>query len=64
MYRNITLILFIVTTSLSAVAQIFPPTLTCFSNDTLFWNLPNNDCGNFQAYQIFAARQVEVPYMF
>lgn len=63
MYRNITLILFIVTTSLSAVAQIFPPTLTCFSNDTLFWNLPNNDCGNFQAYQIFAARQVEGPYM-
>ncbi|MBK7872077.1 MAG: hypothetical protein IPJ74_16070 [Saprospiraceae bacterium] len=34
-------------------AQIAAPELICVKNDTLFWNIPNNTCGAFRAYNIY-----------
>lgn len=43
-------------------AQIAPPQLVCVSNDTLIWELPTNNCGDFVGYQIFNSSSFEGPY--
>ena len=43
-------------------AQILSPNLICVTNDTLQWELPNNTCGNFIAYRIFASQDEAGPY--
>jgi len=43
-------------------AQIFPPELLCISNDTLLWDLPNNNCGPFEAYEIYRSSNENGPF--
>ncbi len=42
--------------------QVAAPTFLCVSNDTLFWEIPDNDCGPFNAYVIFASQNEDGPY--
>ncbi len=43
-------------------AQVFPPDLQCVVNDTLVWQLPNNNCGTFTSYEIFFSANENGPY--
>ncbi len=45
-----------------AKAQVFPPDLQCVANDTLTWQLPNNNCGMFNAYQIWYSDSPDGPF--
>jgi gliding motility-associated-like protein len=45
-----------------AYAQIEAPDFICTRNDSLFWNLPQNNCGPFNAYLIYASQNVNGPY--
>jgi hypothetical protein len=45
-----------------AEAQVFPPDLLCLSGDTVVWDLPVNNCGPFQAYEIYRAPAFAGPY--
>ncbi len=47
---------------LPSQAQIQAPDLICVANDTLTWTLPTNNCGPFQAYNVFASQTLEGPY--
>lgn len=48
--------------SSSSHAQIQPPDFVCVRNDTLIWNIPNNSCGGFNRYLVFASRSEQGPY--
>ncbi len=41
---------------------ILPPQPLCLSGDTLFWELPNNTCGTFNAYEIYRSTNANGPY--
>jgi len=56
------LILLALGCSLQLSAQILPPDFLCVTNDTLVWTAPNNTCGSFNAYLIFASQQPGGPY--
>ncbi len=43
-------------------AQIEAPDFLCVKSDTLFWDLPTNTCGPFNAYNIFVSADVAGPY--
>jgi len=43
-------------------AQVEAPTFLCISGDSLFWDLPTNDCGTFNAYNIFASQNINGPF--
>jgi len=43
-------------------AQVFPPDFSCIRNDTLFWQLPMNDCGSFNAHLIYTSDNIDGPY--
>lgn len=34
-------------------AQVSPPDFLCVRGDTLFWDIPTNNCGTFNNYEIF-----------
>ena len=42
--------------------QVLPPTFLCVANDTLQWEVPNNDCGPFVAYLVYASQDEDGPY--
>jgi gliding motility-associated-like protein len=42
--------------------QVLPPTFLCVANDTLQWEVPDNDCGPFNAYLIYASQDEDGPY--
>lgn len=42
--------------------QVAPPTFLCVANDTLIWETPNNNCGPFNAYLVYASQQLNGPY--
>lgn len=42
--------------------QVNPPTFLCVNNDTLFWETPDNTCGPFIAYNIYASQNEAGPY--
>jgi len=44
--------------------QVLPPTLQCVANDSLQWEVPENDCGPFNAYLIYASQNEDGPYDF
>ena len=56
------LLLLVFVFNVNAFAQIQSPDLYCIKNDTLFWNLPNNNCGPFISYQIFVSKNINGPY--
>ncbi len=43
-------------------AQIEAPDFLCVKSDTLFWDLPSNSCGPFNAYNIFVSDNITGPY--
>ncbi len=46
----------------SASAQINAPTFQCVQSDTLFWELPVNTCGPFNAYVVYASNSPGGPF--
>ncbi|MEM6964881.1 MAG: T9SS type B sorting domain-containing protein [Bacteroidota bacterium] len=38
-----------------ATAQVLPPDFLCVRSDTLFWNVPINNCGPFNSYEVFVS---------
>ena len=44
------------------IGQIDPPQLQCVRSDTLFWELPQNTCGSFNSYEVFASTAIGGPY--
>ena len=46
----------------SVKAQILPPDFLCVVNDTLVWDLPTNNCGAFNAYEIYFSLNENGPY--
>ncbi len=55
------LILFL---SQESTAQVFPPDFLCVRSDTLFWNIPTNNCGPFNNYEIFFSANPNGPFNF
>ncbi len=43
-------------------AQVEPPDFLCVKNDTLFWNIPFNDCGPFEQYTIYFSTNENGPF--
>lgn len=43
-------------------AQIVPPSFLCVSGDTLFWELPVNNCGPFISYDVFTSNNPNGPF--
>lgn len=48
--------------ALPAAGQIQPPNLLCLSGDTLVWELPVNNCGPFENYQVFVSSTPDGPF--
>ncbi|MBK9018264.1 MAG: hypothetical protein IPM82_31795 [Saprospiraceae bacterium] len=44
-------------------AQILPPDFRCVRGDTLFWDLPVNNCGPFVGYEIWASQSPTGPFL-
>lgn len=47
----------------SLQAQVQAPDFLCVTNDTLRWDVPNNTCGAFQNYTIYASQNQNGPYV-
>lgn len=62
LFRLSGLVLLLLIVKEQSNAQILPPDLYCIKNDTLFWNLPNNNCGPFLSYQIYVSNNKTGPY--
>ena len=45
---------------LKAKTQILSPHLLCATDDSLVWEAPNNNCGSFIAYKIFASPNLKL----
>ncbi len=43
-------------------AQVTPPSFLCVKGDTLFWELPINNCGPFVSYDIYTSDDINGPY--
>ena len=43
-------------------AQVFAPDPLCVSGDTIFWDLPINNCGPFISYDIYFATDPAGPF--
>lgn len=44
-------------------AQILPPDFRCVRGDTLYWELPTNNCGPFVSYEIWASQSPAGPFV-
>lgn len=55
-------LVFALTLSGTLNGQVLPPTFLCVANDTLQWEVPNNDCGPFNAYLVYASQDEAGPY--
>lgn len=57
------IILFILLFSIqTGTAQVSAPDFLCVRNDTLFWNNVPNNCGVFNAYNIFTSENEDGPF--
>ena len=45
-----------------AAAQVLPPDFLCVRSDTLFWDVPTNPCGSFNAYEIYISDMPDGPF--
>jgi len=61
-FRTILFSIVFIFISYSAKAQVFPPDFQCIVNDTLVWQLPNNNCGPFNAYEIYFSASPNGPF--
>jgi len=43
-------------------AQVLPPDFLCVRSDTLFWDIPTNNCGSFNNYEIFFSANPTGPF--
>jgi len=60
--KSIVFAYFFMLISFSTKAQVFPPDFLCIVNDTLVWQLPNNNCGTFNSYEIYFSASSDGPY--
>ena len=60
--RKMILMSFLTVISVSTKAQVFPPDFQCVVNDTIVWELPNNNCGPFNAYEIYFSASPTGPF--
>lgn len=44
-------------------SQILPPDFTCVRGDTLFWDVPTNNCGPFVSYEIWGSQSPTGPFV-
>jgi len=44
-------------------AQIQPPDFLCVRGDTLFWDLPTNNCGPFNSYEVWGSQSQGGPFV-
>lgn len=56
------LLLLILCLSQKSNAQVFPPDFLCVRSDTLFWDIPTNNCGSFNSYEIFFSANPTGPF--
>lgn len=47
---------------LALQAQVNAPDFLCVQNDTLRWELPVNNCGDFNSYLIYSSQNAQGPY--
>jgi gliding motility-associated-like protein len=47
----------------SGISQVLPPVFNCVKGDTLFWDLPLNNCGPFNSYDIYASQSPGGPFI-
>ena len=43
-------------------AQVFPPDFLCVRGDTLFWDIPTNNCGTFTNYEVYVSTNPNGPF--
>ena len=43
-------------------AQVLPPNFLCVKADTLFWEIPVNNCGAFNSYDIYSSSNSSGPF--
>jgi gliding motility-associated-like protein len=43
-------------------AQVLPPDFLCVRSDTLFWDIPTNNCGTFNNYEVFFSANPTGPF--
>lgn len=60
--RQWLLILILFTIAHHGKAQVEAPDFLCISGDSLYWELPTNNCGPFNAYLIYASQDPSGPY--
>lgn len=52
----------VLTFSTQMNAQVLPPDFLCVRSDTLFWDIPTNNCGAFNSYEIFFSSSPSGPF--
>lgn len=55
-------IVFFISNSNQAEAQIEAPDFLCVNNDTLVWNVPTVTCGPFNGYLVYGSQDIDGPY--
>lgn len=56
------IVFFMAAASICLQAQVLPPTITCITNDTLFYEPVANSCGPFVSLDVFTASNENGPY--
>ena len=59
--RVATLVIFLIFSN-KTIAQVFPPDFLCVRSDTLFWDIPTNNCGIFNNYEILFSANSTGPF--
>ena len=59
--RVATLVIFLIFSN-KTIAQVFPPGFLCVRSDTLFWDIPTNNCGIFNNYEILFSANSTGPF--
>jgi gliding motility-associated-like protein len=63
MKKFFTILSFGIIFSFQLSAQIQPPEFLCVRGDTLFWNLPVNNCGPFNSYEVWGSQSPDGPFV-
>lgn len=61
-FRHIAILSVLFLLSIRATAQIQAPDFLCLKGDTLIWDLPTNNCGPFNSYDIYTSSSSNGPF--
>jgi gliding motility-associated-like protein len=61
-YKCLIIAFLSILSSATLYGQVEAPALLCISQDSLYWELPSNNCGPFNAYNIYASQNINGPY--